>query len=272
MNPCRAIIVAALALVFAGVAHAQSPASKPIESPEASEPDERPPARPRTTTEEPAQRSETELEQTKKSSKTPKKEEAGPKLPHESQQEYAACRLALTHLGTVYETKPSITDQDNPGCGIARPLHVTEILPGLELEGGAIMRCETARALGFWARDFLRPASAALPGAPRLTGLRIGTHYHCRPRNGTGKKQPKLSEHARGNAIDIAAFLFDGAPPLPVQPRKDSGDLNEAFQHAARASACLWFSTVLGPGSNAAHDNHLHLDVIERKNDWRLCQ
>lgn len=190
----------------------------------------------------------------------------------ESDQEYAACRLALSHLGTVYEERPEITNKDNPACGIARPLHVSEILPGLALEGGAIMRCDTARALGFWAQDFLRPASVSLPGSPRLTGLQLGTHYDCRARNGTAEEQPKLSEHALGNAIDIAAFVFDQGPPLPVEPRKDSGDLYEAFQRAARATACLHFSTVLGPGSNAAHDNHLHLDVISRKNGWRLCQ
>ena len=190
----------------------------------------------------------------------------------ESDQEYAACRLALSHLGTVYEERPEITDKDNPACGIARPLHVTEILPGLTVEGGAIMRCDTARALGFWAQDFLRPASVSLPGSPRLTGLQLGTHYDCRARNGTGEKQPKLSEHALGNAVDIAAFVFDQGPPLPVEPRQDSGDLYEAFQRAARATACLHFSTVLGPGSNAAHHNHLHLDVIARKNGWRLCQ
>lgn len=190
----------------------------------------------------------------------------------ETDQEYAACTLALSFLGTVYTEEPAVTDPDDPDCGIARPIRVERILPDLTLEGGAVMRCDTARALGFWARDFVRPAAMMLPGAPRVTGLQLGTTYDCRPRVGTGADQPKLSEHALGNAIDIAGFVPEGADPLIVQPRGDSGDLAEAFQRTVRAAGCLFFTTVLGPGSNDAHDDHLHLDVAARRGDWRLCQ
>uniref|UniRef100_UPI0025FFD818 extensin-like domain-containing protein n=1 Tax=uncultured Paracoccus sp. TaxID=189685 RepID=UPI0025FFD818 len=190
----------------------------------------------------------------------------------ESDQDYAACKLALSFLGTVYSEEPAITDPADPDCGIARPVRVDRILPDLVLEGGAVMRCDTARALGFWARDFLRPASLMLPGAPRVTGLQLGTTYDCRARIGTGADQPKLSEHALGNAIDIAAFVLDGTDPLVVQPRTDTGDLAEAFQRTARAAGCLFFTTVLGPGSNEAHDDHLHLDLAARRGGWRLCQ
>ena len=190
----------------------------------------------------------------------------------ETDEDLAACKLALSFLGTVYSEEPPITDPDNPDCGIARPVRVERILSDLALEGSAVMRCDTARALGFWARDFLRPAAAMLPGAPRVTGLQLGTAYDCRPRVGTGADQPKLSEHALGNAIDIAGFVFDGADPLIVQPREDTGDLAEAFQRTVRAAGCLFFSTVLGPGSNDAHDDHLHLDVAVRRGGWRLCQ
>lgn len=190
----------------------------------------------------------------------------------ETDQQLAACKLALSYLGTVYAEQPPITDPADPDCGIARPIRVERILPDLALEGGAVMRCDTARGLGFWARDFLRPAAAMLPGAPRVTGLRLGTTYDCRPRIGTGEDRPKLSEHALGNAIDIAAIQFADAEPLAIQPRTDTGDLAEAFQRTIRAAGCLFFTTVLGPGSNEAHDDHLHLDVAARRGGWRLCQ
>lgn len=208
----------------------------------------------------------------------PAREVLGPPMPpawwmlRESDADYAACRLALSVLGTVYDEQPPLADADNPECGIARPIRVDRILPDLTLQGGAVMRCDTARALGFWARDFLRPAAATLPGAPRPTGLQLGTTYDCRGRIGTGKAQPKLSEHALGNAIDIASVEFAGSPALPVQPRADSGDRAEAFQRAIRGAACLFFPTVLGPGANAAHSNHLHLDMAARRGGWRLCQ
>lgn len=190
----------------------------------------------------------------------------------ETDQEYAACKLSLALLGTTYSEEPMVTDAENRDCGIGRPLRVAAILPDLTLAGGAVMRCDTARALGFWARDFLRPAAATLSGSPRLTGLQLGTTYDCRGRVGTGSGAPKLSEHARGNAIDIMAFLLDGDVVLPVTPREDSGDRAEAFQRAARGSACLFFTTVLGPGTNAAHADHLHLDMAQRNRGWRLCQ
>lgn len=208
----------------------------------------------------------------------PVREAFGPPPPprwwalRESDQDYAACRLALSLLGAAYTEETPATDAGNRDCGIARPVRVSRILPGLALEGGALMRCDTARALAFWARDFLRPAAATLPGAPQVTGLRLGTSYECRNRVGTGGDTPQLSEHALGNAIDISAILLDGADPIPVAPRANSGDRVEAFQRAIRGAACLFFTTVLGPGANAAHENHLHLDLAARRGGWRLCQ
>lgn len=193
-------------------------------------------------------------------------------LLRESDQDFAACRLALSLLGAVYSQPPQVVETQRQDCGIARPLQVTEILPGMALEGGAAMRCDTARALGFWARDFVRPAAATLPGAPRVTALVLGSGYDCRARVGTEDAAAKLSEHALGNAIDIAGFRLDDGTMLPVIPRADSGDRAEAFQRATRGAACLFFPTVLGPGSNAAHGDHLHLDMAERRGGWRLCQ
>lgn len=242
---------------------------------------DRPPERPDEATSEP----KADTSATEAGSETPsgqrdafESEPYGPPMPpgwylaRESDQDFSACRLALSMLGTVYRVMPTVTEADDRDCGIARPIMVQRILPDLELQGGAMMRCDTARALALWARDFARPAAATLPNAPRLTGFQLGTTYDCRARVGTGSSKPKLSEHALGNAIDIMGFTFDGADPLQVSPREDSGDQTEAFQRAVRGAACLFFTTVLGPGANAAHDNHLHLDVAARRGGWRLCQ
>jgi len=29
---------------------------------------------------------------------------------------------------------------------------------------------------------------------------------------------------------------------------------------------------VLGPGSDGYHEDHIHLDLMERRNDYRICQ
>lgn len=198
----------------------------------------------------------------------------GPAMPavlRETDVDHSACLLALSILGVGYEEVAPVSESDQRDCGIARPIRVTEAGPGIAIDGGAVMRCGTARALALWTRDFVTPAAASLPGAPRLTGMVPGSTYQCRDRVGDGAGA-KMSEHAYGNAIDIAAFRFDIAPDLPVQPLKEGGDMTVAFLRAVQAAACLRFTTVLGPGSNAAHDDHLHLDMARRRGGWRLCQ
>ncbi len=189
----------------------------------------------------------------------------------ESDFDHSACLLTLFTLGAEYAEIPEISEPDNRDCGIARPIRITQILPGVSLQGEPVMRCDTARHLAFWLRDFVRPATEMLPGAPQLREIAPGSTYQCRGVIGT-QSTANVSEHALGNALDIAAFHFDDGSNLTIAPRADSGDLTEAFQAAIRATACLYFTTVLGPGANAAHDDHLHLDIKARKGGYRLCQ
>jgi hypothetical protein len=80
-----------------------------------------------------------------------------------------------------------------------------------------------------------------------------------------------LSEHALGSAIDIAALGFDDGSRLEIGGPAVN-DLPEAFLRTVQAAACLHFATVLGPGSNAAHAGHLHLDVKQRNGGYRICE
>ncbi|KRW95574.1 extensin family protein [Paracoccus sp. MKU1] len=188
----------------------------------------------------------------------------------ESDFDYSACLLELTLLGAGYSEAPPMLDAEQRDCGIDRPVLLRQPLPGIEIPGGAPMRCDLARHLAHWLRDFVRPAAALLPGQPRLVALEPGSTYQCRAT--VGDKGETLSEHAFGNAFDIAAFRFEDGTRIEVEPRQDSGDFQEAFQRAARGTACLHFTTVLGPGANAAHDDHLHLDIKARRGGFRLCQ
>lgn len=107
-----------------------------------------------------------------------------------------------------------------------------------------------------------------MPGKT-LVGLEQASGYVCRNRNGAA--DGKISEHAHGNAVDIAAFVFSDGSRLEIAPREKDSTIEGAVQRAAVASACLYFTTVLDPGSDAAHETHLHLDVIKRKNGYRYC-
>lgn len=186
---------------------------------------------------------------------------------------FITCLAALRAIGAEYEVLPPQSGEGNPDCGIVRPLQIRSVL-GVEVEGGAMMRCDTALSLARWMQDFAIPAMGYLPDAPLPVAIQAGSTYQCRSRIGDDSGKP--SQHGLGNAFDIAGFSFaqptGAAGELGIAPRDGQGDIAEAVQAALQTSACLFFTTVLGPGSDAAHGDHLHLDVIRRPNGWRICQ
>lgn len=182
---------------------------------------------------------------------------------------YVSCLAALRKLGSTF-TEAARVD-DGKGCGIDKPIEVTEVLPGVSLKPKGTMRCETALALARWTRDTTAPAAEIAFGSDaRIAAVNQASTYVCRLRNNASTG--KISEHARGNAVDIASFTLTNGETIEIQPRDEDGTLAGAFQRAVTATACLYFTTVLDPGSDAAHETHLHLDVIERKNGHRYCR
>ena len=180
-----------------------------------------------------------------------------------------ACLADLDRLGTRYETRPAITGEE-PGCGIDSPIVVREILPDVPLSEETPMRCETALSLARWMAETVNPALHIAFPDRRITSVKNAAAYSCRNRNSA--ERAKISEHARGNAIDITGFVLDDRQTIAMTPRQEDSTLTGAFQRTATAGACLHFSTVLPPGSDATHQDHLHLDVLERKGGYRYCR
>jgi hypothetical protein len=186
----------------------------------------------------------------------------------ESDADHAECTRELQSLGVVFRETPRIDDGN--GCGIDKPIIVSQALPGITLKPEATLRCPTALALARWMKGSVIPtASVALPESGDITTINQASAYICRLRNGadTGK----ISEHARGNAIDIASFSFKKGEDVAVRSRREDSTLTGAFQRTVSAAGCLYFTTVLDPESDAAHETHFHLDVIERKGGFRYC-
>jgi hypothetical protein len=77
-----------------------------------------------------------------------------------------------------------------------------------------------------------------------------------------------LSEHGRADALDVRGFQLANKETVVLADLKVPKD----FRDAIRASACARFSTVLGPGSDAEHAEHVHLDLIQRHNNFKMCQ
>lgn len=180
----------------------------------------------------------------------------------------AHCEAQLRKFGAEFQRDEPLKGKN--GCGIDAPYTLDQVIPGVALTPASQMRCDTALALARWTDTVVVPAAEALPDDVTLTKINHGSTYVCRRRNNAATG--KMSEHAIGNAVDVMSFEFEGHDPIPVSPRAGDGTVEEAFQRAVRGGACLHFTTVLGPGSNASHADHLHLDIIKRRGGYRLCE
>ncbi|WP_372423445.1 extensin-like domain-containing protein [Salinarimonas chemoclinalis] len=179
---------------------------------------------------------------------------------------HEACLADLDARGVVYEEMPPIDGEGR--CGAAFPLLVRAVR-GIALEPSVTVRCSVARALDGWVEEALLPAAREHLDA-RPTTLSTGGSYACRGRN--RQEDARLSEHAFANALDITGIGFETRAAVPVAPRGDEDGPQAAFQREIRRGACAHFRTVLGPGADAHHDDHLHFDQRQRTNDYRLCE
>lgn len=179
---------------------------------------------------------------------------------------YGKCLVALRNLGMEFEEISTIGTPGPGRCGVANPVRVSAVAPGVALTPPARLGCATARALGDWTADSVLPA-VVTRGGGRLTALRQVSGYSCRRIN--NRPTGRLSEHAKGNAIDIGAFRFSD-DTVSVRARRGTADAQ--FQARVREGACDAFRTVLGPGTDAAHADHFHFDIAERRNGARYCR
>ncbi|MDQ0321266.1 hypothetical protein QO002_003404 [Pararhizobium capsulatum DSM 1112] len=208
-------------------------------------------------------------DESKKTDEVGEKPAPPPPIMAESDQDHAACMAELKAIGAEFEPVDRI--DDGSGCGIDKPIKLTTVLPGVVLKPEGTMRCETALELARWTKEAVFPAAkAALESDGQLTTINQASSYICRLRNNA--KTGKISEHARGNAIDIASFTFKSGKTIAIEPRDEDSTLSGAFQRAVTASGCLYFETVLDPGSDEAHENHLHFDVLQRRGGYRYCR
>ena len=187
--------------------------------------------------------------------------------PAEAVQEPSACRLRLT---TEMAIAPSMPALIGPGeCGAADVVRLEAVvLPDLgrvPLMPPATLRCSMAEAIVHWVREEAAPRARDLGSV--LRAIQNFDSFNCRGRNRI--VGGKISEHGKANALDIRALkLADGRSIELTDPR-----VTRDFREGLRDSACVRFSTVLGPGSDGYHKNHVHLDLQERQPGYgRMCQ
>ncbi|SLN55396.1 hypothetical protein PEL8287_02967 [Roseovarius litorisediminis] len=147
-----------------------------------------------------------------------------------------------------------------PACGIGEAVRITSI-NGVELSQQATMECGTARTLKKWMERSMTPAIGRTGGG--VAGLRVASHYACRTRN--SQSGARISEHAKGRAIDIAAFKLRDGSEISVLEDWGSGKKGRILKKLHK-SACGPFGTVLGPNSDRHHRDHFHFDTASYRN------
>jgi hypothetical protein len=284
--------------------------------------------------------------------------------PAEVEAAQARCAALLRGIDVVAEEEPPL--REGAGCGAPAPMRLISIgkSPKIAFTPPPTVSCDLIAALHKWLQHEVQTLARTHLGAP-VVRIETMSSYSCR--NAYGRVNGRLSEHARANALDIAAFATAGAEsvliaadwgptareitaaaraaasktrearpaakrsgeggnsqvahspqpspvalgwqqpaasalipglaisgpesasqplaaqPLPAQllepfimgpPHHLGGPKAEAaplagnrtdFLRAAHRAACRIFGTVLGPEANAAHKNHFHLDMAERK-------
>src|SRR5580658_3612737 len=165
------------------------------------------------------------------------------------------------NLVTPSDTIVPAQEIDGPGiCGMTRPLKVSALANGtIAVDKVLTIDCPMIPAMEAWLNDIVEPDAQSRFGQRVATVNAFGA-YSCRGIDNIAGA--RLSEHAFGNAVDVAGFtLADGREIDFVRDWKRTDTQEAAFLHEVHAGACQYFTTVLGPGADVFHYNHIHLDL-----------
>jgi len=136
---------------------------------------------------------------------------------------------------------------------------------GFILENGKVIR--VARNWGPTADQIKRAqksnSAAANDEKPKfqLAASKLGAHDLAKKSDDKEKDDPKHKDDDKKKP----------ASPEELKEEQDKQAMS-AFLHQAHDGACEVFDTVLGPDTNDAHHDHLHLDMKERKRHLTLCE
>ncbi len=181
--------------------------------------------------------------------------------PYPSQRAYGA---------PVYQPpQPRVTPSPRPSLGPPRAPQMMAAVGPATLTPAATLACPIVSALDHWVSEGVQPAAMRWFGA-QVVEIKQISAYSCRGMVGSGGSG--ISEHAFGNAIDIAAFTLADGRQITVQEGWRGTPEEQGFLHDVHLAACDNFTTVLAPGYNAAHYNHIHVDLMRRSSGDRSCR
>jgi hypothetical protein len=178
----------------------------------------------------------------------------------------SACQLRLSKKLAVASALPPIL---GPGdCGGEDLVHLEAVvLPDksrVAVTPPATVNCPFAEAIAGWIREDIAPAVRALGGA--IKSIDNYASYDCRGRNRV--LGAKLSEHGKANALDVRSLALANGRIVGLTDAR----LEKDFRERLRLRTCSRFTTVLGPGSDGYHEDHIHVDLAERRGGHHMCQ
>jgi hypothetical protein len=153
-----------------------------------------------------------------------------------------------------------------PRLGPARGYNPAAV-PAATLTPAATLACPLVSALDRWVSEGVQPAALRWFNSPVVEIHQIGS-YSCRGMvGGSG-----VSEHSFGNALDVAGFTLADGRKITVKNGWRGTPEEQGFLHDVQLYACNTFVTVLAPGYNVYHYDHIHVDLMRREAGYRPCR
>jgi hypothetical protein len=141
-------------------------------------------------------------------------------------------------------------------------------LAGVSFSQAVTTNCGVANTTAHWLDSVVQPAAEDAFGE-KVVAVDVPDGFSCRPRNNI--RGAKLSEHGMGNAIDISAFTLASGRKVSVKQGWFGDRGAKGFLRQVRTEACGPFKTVLGPGSDTYHKDHIHLDLQRHRSGGSYC-
>lgn len=171
----------------------------------------------------------------------------------------AACFARLQAAGVRFRTLPPM--RDGAGCSLTNAVEVSAF-GNISVRPSAKLTCTMAERSHAWLQQKAKPAAQRLLGST-LVGIENVSSYACRRID----NKNRWSEHASGNALDIAGFYLSSGQHVKVLDDWGDGSAAARFLDRISRDSCAYFQVVLNPLSDAAHRDHFHLDAGR----WRSC-
>lgn len=177
-----------------------------------------------------------------------------------------ACRQRLQKLGVKFRDVPRISR--GRSCGIEWPVVLSGLSGGIQIKPAAQVNCQITEAFARWVKAELVP-SARMRYLSGVSAIHQMSSYSCRTMN--SRRGAAMSEHARGNAIDVGRIVLKSGKSIAIEPKGFFAFREKGLLKSVRGDSCKYFSTVLGPGSDRYHKDHFHFDLRVRKSGYRHC-